>query len=408
VSFKSKKIAILASNYPPTGGGGVTSAHTNLFFLLKNLGHHAQFYTFLDGSKHFDSDPNYLSRNGLARWARNLIKALNLLFFKLISPSERAYQTSDILQSFWGAIKVRWALKKNPPDWLIIPDHCGPGLYLRRQRETKVVLISHHNPKRFIEQNLTPKFSNLDARIAVFLENQALKKVDVVVCPSDYMKRKFLETYSFSGPVYVIPNCLDLDLISGIQKSNLRQDMGLDEDSLLIYIPGAGSPLKGSTMIEEIIKNIAHNKQKKIGIYLSGPFDTKLKKELKKLNANIFFSDSIGFQENLKHVAACDFGISPSLLESFGMAILEAEFLGLPMISFEQDAIPEVLKPGVHGELAPGQDLNTLIKIANSWIQNPSTMKSKYKANLGLEFAAKHFQRCKLLWGNFLENEFKN
>jgi glycosyltransferase involved in cell wall biosynthesis len=63
---------------------------------------------------------------------------------------------------------------------------------------------------------------------------------------------------------------------------------------------------------------------------------------------------------------ACSFGVSPTLIESFGMAILEANYCHLPMVVFDAGGNREIVTPGENGFLAPYLDVEALIAEAES------------------------------------------
>ena len=68
----------------------------------------------------------------------------------------------------------------------------------------------------------------------------------------------------------------------------------------------------------------------------------------------------LSHEQNIGFVKSCSFGVSPTLIESFGMAILEACFCGVPMVAFEVGGTGEVIRDGENGLLAPLLDLEAL------------------------------------------------
>jgi glycosyltransferase involved in cell wall biosynthesis len=102
--------------------------------------------------------------------------------------------------------------------------------------------------------------------------------------------------------------------------------------------------------------------------YLSGPIDAALKAELNHVpeNARLFMPGRVSLETNLAHVKSCSFGISPTLIENFSMAILEAGFCGVPMVTFAVGGVAELVKHGETGLLVPLLDVEGLVGSAVS------------------------------------------
>jgi len=228
------------------------------------------------------------------------------------------------------------------------------------------ILCSHHNPMRFINETLWHAHSEKDAHLAVKIENRALQKIDKVICPSRYMADVFRKTYRFDGPLEVIPNIVDRNLISSIRINDVRRILSLPADSALIYIPSAGSEFKGSRYIIDIVRRLAKHTKDEIGFYLSGDLDSHMIQKLSSIsdNVKIYAPGHLSFHENIALVKACSFAISPTLIESFGMAILEAVICGLPVVTFNVGGTSEIIEPGENGFLAPYLDFEKLIQFS--------------------------------------------
>ncbi|OGR33186.1 MAG: hypothetical protein A2091_02810 [Desulfuromonadales bacterium GWD2_61_12] len=360
---KDQKIVIMASSAPPWGGGGIASAHYNLYNGLKRLGVDVTLVTFgehgkypkADGIVRFGSSPRL-------RWLLNL----GLWFYLKAKGSRKtAYQLSDILSSMPGALKANWQLRQLNPDIVILPDHGAPGLFVGK-RDRKIFLVAHHNPARFIGNPLVGDFCPIDAGNAVSLEQRALWKYDGVICPSEYMRESFNGTYAFAGAVTVIPNLVDDVTIAAIPVAELRNKLDLSESAPIVFIPSAGSRTKGSRYVYEIIRRLSAAYGRPLGFYLSGSIEDDLRIELQHApaQARIFAPGHVSYDENIAFMKACSFGVSPTLIENFSMAILEANFCRLPMVVFDVGGNREIVTSGENGFLVPYLDVEALIASA--------------------------------------------
>lgn len=362
-------LAIVASSAPPLGAGGIASAHYNLFRLLQREGYNVRLVTYGDPGRHREAEG--IVRFGTPPGMSRLIHFAVACYLRLRGSCKMAYQLADIMVSAPGAAQVGRYLKRSAPDIVILPDHDAPGLFIGHHG-WKTFLVSHHNPSRFVGNPALGDFCPIDARLAIKLENRVLAKVDGVLCPSAYMREKFVETYQYSGPLAVVPNLLDEKALEAIAPFDLHGALGLPDCAPIIYIPSAGSPFKGKAHVATLVRDLCSRCAGPIGFYLSGAVPAALRQELSSVpdNARLHIPGHLGYADNLARVKACSFGLSPTLLESFGMAILEANHCGLPMVAFDAGAVSEVVNHGVNGYLAPYLDLDTLLDQASRLLEN--------------------------------------
>lgn len=362
------KIAIVASSSPPMVSGGISSAHYNLYLVLKRTGLNVKLFTYTDHAS--TRAENGVMRHGTASFLLKAYKPLTWLYNQLVSRGAGAQcslQLPYVLESAWGALQINASLSSFRPNILILPDNGAPGFFIKKSNGCRSIFISHHNPLRFIDDPLLGKFLRSDTLLTSCLERITLKKVDKVICPSLYMKDVFERTHRFRGPIAVIPNIVDAELIASLPARDLRQDLLLPHDAPVIYIPSAGSAVKGSRYVFEIIRRMAAAWGREIGFYLSGGVtDDAQRRELEFIpsNAKVYNPGYIDYFENISIVKGCSLCVSPALLESFGMAILEANFCGLPVVTFAVGGNVDVIHDGVNGFLAPVMDIEKLISLS--------------------------------------------
>lgn len=359
-----KKIAIVSSSCPPVSAGGVAGSHYNLYRALTQKGFQVRIYTFRDYKVVLNEKD--VTRVGMPPRVAKVLRRLIGLYFRIVDPARIAYDFADVAISAWPCMILSSAIRAYQPDVLILPDHGCPGLFIAKPKGCRTILISHHNPVRFLNNPLWGLHSERDARLAVTCENKVLRNVDVVVCPSQYMQEMFSKTYTYAGPVMVIPSMVDSSFIASVPVNDIRASLGLREGSVLIYIPSAGSKYKGSRYVFEIMRRVSASSLENIGFYLSGGIDASLTHELRfmPLNAKVYAPGLVSYPENLGIVKACSFGISPTLIENFSMALLEANFCGAPMVSFDVGGNAEVVSNGRSGVLVPLLDIEALINAA--------------------------------------------
>ncbi|HSA06004.1 MAG TPA: glycosyltransferase [Candidatus Gastranaerophilales bacterium] len=271
-----KKIAVISNTFPPYSGGGVATAQYNILKKFQEAGFEVKGFTFYDHGKIKLKEQNIV-RCGSPKLIFRTINTLTKNYFAKSSKkdcatsNEYAWQWNFTVNSAIGCWKINRELKKFMPDIIIMPDLGTPNYYINKPHENcKIVMISHHNAMRFINNPLIDKHSVLDAKLVNNLENKGMKNIDSVICPSNYMKKVFMETHEgYNKPIEVIPNLINEKLIQHAEPVNIRQELNLPADAPLIYLPAANTPVKGPRYMFEIIRRLAGHYREPIGFYLS-------------------------------------------------------------------------------------------------------------------------------------------
>lgn len=384
---KKQRVVIIAPSAPPRGAGGVASAHYHLYRCLVKRGLDVVLLTFNEVGP-TGMDPEII-RFGASRLQRVFLALCCLLFLKIRGSRKLAYQLNDIVASMPGIIKLNKVLRRLDPDHIIIPDHGAPGLLLDKGR-ARLTMVAHHNPVRFINNPALDDCCAVDVDSAVWLEQRVLQKVDGVIAPSRYMEAVFRDTFNFSGPVAMIHNPVDAAYIDSINKNDIRAVLGLSGEAPLVYIPSAGSKLKGAWYVAGIIRRLSEVWRDELGFYLSGYIPDELKAEFQNLpgNVRVYMPGHMEYAGNLAVIKACNFGISPTLIENFGMAIIEANYCGLPMVVFRVGGTGEAIYDGKNGYCVPCHDVDQLLNAAERLLDDTQCRELSKSA---LQFSHDHF-----------------
>lgn len=359
----SRRIAVVSDRFPPAWGGGVASSHYHLVRLLAHHGFTVKAFTFFDAHEADEAD---VVRRTTPLRAIRVAKRLCGAAFRLLEPGTAAYQTQDILMRAWGALRLNRAISAFAPDVLVLPDHGAPGLWITTPPGCRRVMVAHHNPSRFAALPEIERFSHRDIRLALSLEDRALRRIDRVVCPSTYMEGVFRATHCFAGEVVVAPNVVDAAFLAAIPAFNPRPHLGLPPEAPLVYLPAGGNKFKGAGATPEIIRRLAAG-GRPIGFAVSGAVTQAFRDSLPP-GVPIW---APGVQSNPEVVAvvkACSFGLYPTLVENYSMALLEAALVGVPMATTDVGGNGEIVRDGVNGALTAVGDLDAMIRQAEDWL----------------------------------------
>jgi len=358
---KTIRVAVVTNSFNPKGGG-VATAHHQLSILLQRK-YDLQILAYADTEQGTET---HVVRRHTPRWIGGLLDTIGRAYVRRYNRRAQPTDVPAILRSSWGAWLLNRSLRRINPHVLIVPDFDLPLYWLRPPDQCKVIWFSHHNYLRFIGNPLLEPRDSADTDIARSMERRALRKADAAVCPCDYMSREFRRAYGTDMPVFKIPNWFDAETANAIPRSSFREQKGWKIDLPVVYIPSAGSEFKGKRYVFEIVRRLSKVVDGGVGFFLSGsiPADLKLELDTAGLMERVHAPGTLAWVENLACVKACDFGISPTLVENFSMAILEAMAMGLPFAAFDTGGNREIITDQKSGWVVPYLDVDALVERA--------------------------------------------
>ena len=161
------------------------------------------------------------------------------------------------------------------------------------------------------------------------------KKVDLFVCPSNFLENKLLSAKEFyKGKTITIHNFIDKEKFSDTMEK---------ADSYIVYV-GRLSKEKG---IENIARTAKLLPQYTFVVAGSGP-DEDILKDI----ANIKLVGFLGGNELTKLMGGAKALLLPSVCyENCPLSILEAHCMGVPVITMNSGGMAELVKDGVNGTL---------------------------------------------------------
>ena len=183
------------------------------------------------------------------------------------------------------------------------------------------------------------------------------KMLDAIICPSAFIKGIMDTDPDLRGKTIVLHNFFDADISSTAEKQNYVLYFGR-------YSPekGLGTLLQAARMLPDINFVFAG----------AGP-----------LNDRISDTDNIknvGFksgQELSDLIAGARLSVYPSeWYENCPFSVLESISLGTPVLGADIGGIPELIEPGITGELFRSGDVEDLVQKLTSLYSNAEHLKS--------------------------------
>jgi glycosyltransferase involved in cell wall biosynthesis len=105
------------------------------------------------------------------------------------------------------------------------------------------------------------------------------------------------------------------------------------------------------------------------------------------------FAGAVGQDELLALYAAADLYVWPAINEAYGMAFLEAQAAGVPVVAGRTGGVPAVVADGVAGLLTPVGDAAAFAAAVGRLLDDPAE-RARLAANTAPRIAARHDDRA--------------
>ncbi len=220
-------------------------------------------------------------------------------------------------------------------DMIIVENRPGYGLKLARQAGTKVVYHLHND------------FLNAETH-----EGKAIyDKADGIITVSDYIRSRVRTICPSDTKTHTVHNGIDLSAFNSNKVLANRTTLGLTQDDFVILFSGRITPEKGIVELAEAMNLLTDQPRIKLLILGSSfygnandenPFLQKLKEKAAPLADRMIFTGFIPYQQMPEYLSIADVAVIPSVWDDpFPTTVLEAQAMGLPIISTQRGGIPE-------------------------------------------------------------------
>ncbi len=273
----------------------------------------------------------------------SLVPWINLPFFLVVFAAAicRYGRKADVIHAHWGVT--------------------GALAILTRPIHRRPVIVTVHGT---------------DWRTRIFpirwLTYWAVKCADIVTTPSKAFWKEFCRIRTEGRKVHFIPNGMDYPSREEIQRRRRATQTGGE---------GAGIISVGRLVPERrydlLIRAFAQIKQRYDSATLTLVGDGPCRNTLKHLAAELRISGSVKLvghvspEEVPDYLSSCDLYVSPTSIESFGMAVLEAAAYGLPVVTTQVGYAARLVVNGQTGYTVPPNDKNALAEAMDRILKNP-------------------------------------
>ncbi len=204
-------------------------------------------------------------------------------------------------------------------------------------------------------------------------KNKALRPIEAsqltIVSPSKWLQKCSQQSSLFSRFESLhIPYGIDLDTFKPRSKNKLRQELGIDEDSImLLFVADYATPRKGLHLLKEALALLINDNLPLtlVSVGANNQFES-----------DAFQHINLGKVDDQKQLAeiysATDLFICPSIQDNLPNTVLEAMASGTPTIAFNTGGLPDMVFPGKTGFLAERLNSKSLAQAIRTAAKDPS------------------------------------
>ncbi|HKV45504.1 MAG TPA: glycosyltransferase family 4 protein [bacterium] len=233
----------------------------------------------------------------------------------------------------------------------------------------------------------------------------ALRSCDGVVAVTPDLQARAFALSRRRGEV--IPHGLRRQETDGLDRQTARTLLGLPADARIVVFVGRLIRLKGvAHLIGAMPRVLARCPGTRLVLVGDGEERSRLEEAAGALPPGcVAFAGAREHEEVIRYMQAADVFVLPSLIESFGIVLVEAMSCGLPIVASNIMGIPAVVEDGVNGFLVPPGDEAALADRVIRLLTDPaasaaiSAVNLRTAATYALPRVADRFLK---LWGEII------
>ena len=356
------KIIIATGIFPPDIGGPATYSETMARELTKR-GFEVAVITYADRSKNQEAGIKKQGY-GIVRISRIYPKGLRhfVYFWKLLRISRGAdvVYAQDLISAGLPALAATKLLRKKFA-LKIVGDYAWEQHAQRSTTSLKFPISNFQFPN--IEEFQKEKYG-LRTELLRFLERVVAKKADVIITPSEYLKKLVIGWGVPEDKIKVIYNAYT-------EQNNKFQVSNFKFQGDVIISVGRLVPWKGFGALIEIMPELfKENPNFKLLIVGEGPQKENLKSQISnlKLNEKVILLGKVSHAELEAYLKMAKMFVLNTAYEGLSHQLLEALAAELPVVTTNVCGNPEVITDGENGILVDFNDKMALKKaVSRLW-----------------------------------------
>lgn len=260
------------------------------------------------------------------------------------------------------------------------------------RRIPHVVTLHHLDSNEYSVERLQSRkyrdggFFSLKRKMSVIVEAKVVNEAHAIIVVSNFTAKKLKQTFRMFGKkIFIIPNGVVLPPLDSSKTGTWKKN-----GNLFLLTIGRMEPRKGIPVLIESFK-VLSEKYDNVRLILVGRgmnkvADLQMRETVKN---RIKTYDHLTNSDLRAIYNVCDIYVSASLLEGFGLTVLEAMAAGKPVVAANSGSIPEFVTDGSSGRLVRPNSPAAICEAVSFLIENERLRQEIGKYNQ--EYATSHF-----------------
>jgi D-inositol-3-phosphate glycosyltransferase len=260
---------------------------------------------------------------------------------------------------------LSWAEQEGPYDLVHAHYWLSGRVGLEASSRWGVPLVASFHTLGEVKNRALAKVDGREPAVRLHAEREAISGADRVLVPTAAELENLVRLYdAVPDRARVVPPGVDSTSFAPRPKDEARRRLGVPDRTVLLFV-GRLQPLKGPDVA---IRAAAGAMRRGLDATLvvvggpSGPGGPSYVDGLRRLAAREGLGERVVFLDPMPHeelpwaYSAADVLLMPSRSESFGLAALEAQACGVPVVAASVGGLRHVVVDGVTGFLVEGHD----------------------------------------------------
>lgn len=246
---------------------------------------------------------------------------------------------------------------------------------------------------------LSRRVDNPEARLVVKLK---YRLYDEVVTISEGIRQVLLSEGVPASKLHCVLSAVDTQQYQPNRQHLdwFRQTFEIATDELVIGMVAQFINRKGhQTLLDALPAVFAAHPRTKVLLFGQGPIWDDIQARVNGSPALAARVQLPGFRRDLDQILPClDVLAHPAFMEGLGVSLLQAAACGVPLVGGRAGGIPEIIQPGLNGELIEPGDVNALANALNTLLASADLRQRYGKA--GREWVEARFSISAMVQGN--------
>jgi glycosyltransferase involved in cell wall biosynthesis len=241
----------------------------------------------------------------------------------------------------------------------------------------RVVTIHHLASSLTKGKSLLFRVNNLSGEVGITptLEDRVIKRADRIIAVSEFTRRALLAKFGkIASQVEVIHHGIDLDDFNIPYKEceSVRESLRLHGSFVYLWVGRVDDERKDISLLLHAFR-LLNGEVPNTKLLIAGLGNQERARALAQslgISKDVLILGFVPDDFLRKLYCACNVYVSTSILEGFGMTIVEGMAAGKPILAPKVGGIPEIIRDGVNGRLFVERDPLVVSKMMRFYYDN--------------------------------------